>query len=167
MMAKTHSESLESSEVCSLLVCPLLGQLPQACWAFLPSISLAHHLFVSSSLHILCIHHPLSSDALQQMIKSLKKAMAPVLSDVTVEWVFPETTEVLISPVSTSSLFPGERLMGYGIVCDASLYMSNSSPVSTSDMWETVCGAASWPLSKCLIAAGFKGVTNSMPKVAK
>ncbi|CAH7440565.1 von Willebrand factor A domain-containing protein 5B1 [Phodopus roborovskii] len=61
-----------------------------------------------------------------KMIKSLKKAMAPMLSDVTVEWVFPETTEVLISPVSTSSLFPGERLMGYGIVCDASLYISNS-----------------------------------------
>ncbi|XP_036020417.1 von Willebrand factor A domain-containing protein 5B1 isoform X4 [Mus musculus] len=61
-----------------------------------------------------------------KMVKSLKKAMAPVLSDVTVEWVFPETTEALISPVSTSSLFPGERLMGYGIVCDASLYISNS-----------------------------------------
>ncbi|XP_036035976.1 von Willebrand factor A domain-containing protein 5B1 isoform X2 [Onychomys torridus] len=61
-----------------------------------------------------------------KMIKSLKKAMGPMLSDVTVEWVFPETTEVLISPVSTSSLFPGDRLMGYGIVCDASLYISNS-----------------------------------------
>ncbi|KAB0400553.1 hypothetical protein E2I00_002777 [Balaenoptera physalus] len=60
-----------------------------------------------------------------KMVKSLKKAMAPVLSDVTVEWVFPETTEALISPVSTSSLFPGERLVGYGIVCDASLYISN------------------------------------------
>ncbi|XP_042808465.1 von Willebrand factor A domain-containing protein 5B1 isoform X1 [Panthera leo] len=60
-----------------------------------------------------------------KMIKSLKKAMAPVLSDVTVEWVFPETTEVLISPVSTSCLFPGERLVGYGIVCDASLYISH------------------------------------------
>ena len=42
----------------------------------------------------------LCSDLAQQMVKSLKKAMAPVLSDVTVEWVFPETTEVLISPVS-------------------------------------------------------------------
>ncbi|KAM5321912.1 von Willebrand factor A domain-containing protein 5B1 isoform 2-T2 [Glossophaga mutica] len=61
-----------------------------------------------------------------KMVKSLKKAMAPVLSDVTVEWVFPETTEVLISPVSTSTLFPGERLVGYGIVCDASLYTSDS-----------------------------------------
>ncbi|XP_036888807.1 von Willebrand factor A domain-containing protein 5B1 [Sturnira hondurensis] len=61
-----------------------------------------------------------------KMVKSLKKAMAPVLSDVTVEWVFPETTEVLISPVSTSTLFPGERLVGYGIVCDASLFASDS-----------------------------------------
>ncbi|XP_070260343.1 von Willebrand factor A domain-containing protein 5B1 [Myotis yumanensis] len=61
-----------------------------------------------------------------KMVKSLKKAMAPILSDVTVEWVFPETTEVLVSPLSTSTLFPGERLVGYGIVCDASLYISNS-----------------------------------------
>ncbi|XP_063487708.1 von Willebrand factor A domain-containing protein 5B1 isoform X6 [Symphalangus syndactylus] len=45
-----------------------------------------------------------------KMVKSLKKAMAPVLSDVTVEWIFPETTEVLVSPISASSLFPGERL---------------------------------------------------------
>ncbi|XP_077693499.1 von Willebrand factor A domain-containing protein 5B1 isoform X2 [Eretmochelys imbricata] len=60
-----------------------------------------------------------------KMIKSLKKAMAPVLSDVTVEWVFPETTEVLISPVSASCLFPGDRLVGYSIVCDTSLYISN------------------------------------------
>lgn len=73
------------------------------------------------------------------MVKSLKKAMAPVLSDVTVEWVFPETTEALISPVSTSSLFPGERLMGYGIVCDASLYISNSRSVSTPQARERDC----------------------------
>ncbi|XP_059686053.1 von Willebrand factor A domain-containing protein 5B1 [Gavia stellata] len=60
-----------------------------------------------------------------KMIKSLKKAMAPVLSDVSVEWVFPESTEVLVSPVSTSCLFPGDRLVGYGIVCDTSPYISN------------------------------------------
>ncbi|XP_074074342.1 von Willebrand factor A domain-containing protein 5B1 isoform X2 [Macrotis lagotis] len=60
-----------------------------------------------------------------KMIRSLKKAMAPVLSDVTVEWNFPENAEVLISPISSSSLFPGDRLVGYGIVC-------NSTPHSTS-----------------------------------
>nr|XP_020636789.1 von Willebrand factor A domain-containing protein 5B1 isoform X1 [Pogona vitticeps] len=60
-----------------------------------------------------------------KMIKSLKKAMAPVISDVSVDWVFPETTEALISPVSSSCLFPGDRLVGYSIVCDTSLYISN------------------------------------------
>ncbi|XP_074162141.1 von Willebrand factor A domain-containing protein 5B1 isoform X2 [Sminthopsis crassicaudata] len=60
-----------------------------------------------------------------KMIKSLKKSMAPVVSDVTVEWNFPESTEVLISPISSSSLFPGDRLVGYGIVCNT-LYHPNS-----------------------------------------
>uniref|UniRef100_A0A8C4TLE1 von Willebrand factor A domain containing 5B1 n=1 Tax=Falco tinnunculus TaxID=100819 RepID=A0A8C4TLE1_FALTI len=60
-----------------------------------------------------------------KIIKSLKKAMAPVLSDVSVEWVFPESTEVLVSPVSTSCLFPGDHLVSYGIICDTSLYISN------------------------------------------
>ncbi|KFV69275.1 von Willebrand factor A domain-containing protein 5B1, partial [Dryobates pubescens] len=60
-----------------------------------------------------------------QMIRSLKKAMAPVLSDVSVEWLFPESTEVLVSPINTSCLFPGDRLVGYSVVCDTSSYVSN------------------------------------------
>uniref|UniRef100_A0A8C6XXG9 von Willebrand factor A domain containing 5B1 n=1 Tax=Naja naja TaxID=35670 RepID=A0A8C6XXG9_NAJNA len=65
-----------------------------------------------------------------KMIKSLKKAMAPVVSDVSVDWVFPETTEVLISPVNTSCLFPGDRLVAYSVVCDTSLYVSHPRLVS-------------------------------------
>lgn len=64
------------------------------------------------------------------MIRSLKKVMAPVLSDVSVEWVFPESTEVLVSPVSTSCLFPGDRLVSYGVICDTSPYLSNPRSVS-------------------------------------
>ncbi|NXA11075.1 VW5B1 protein, partial [Sapayoa aenigma] len=60
-----------------------------------------------------------------KMIRCLKKAMAPVLSNVSVEWVFPESTEVLVSPVSTSCLFPGDHLVGYSVICDTSLYLSN------------------------------------------
>ncbi|NXB20368.1 VW5B1 protein, partial [Rhagologus leucostigma] len=60
-----------------------------------------------------------------KMIRSLKKAMAPALSDVSVEWVFPESTEVLVSPVSTSCLFPGDRLVSYSVICDTSPYLSN------------------------------------------
>ncbi|KAG9482755.1 hypothetical protein GDO78_011409 [Eleutherodactylus coqui] len=60
-----------------------------------------------------------------KMLQSLKKSMAPVLSDVTVEWVFPESTEVMISPISSSFLFPGDRLVGYGVVCSTSRFLSN------------------------------------------
>lgn len=56
--------------------------------------------------------------------------MAPVLSDVSVEWVFPESTEVLVSPVSSSCLFPGDRLVSYGVICDTSPYLSNPRSVS-------------------------------------
>ncbi|XP_072465242.1 von Willebrand factor A domain-containing protein 5B1 isoform X2 [Notamacropus eugenii] len=60
-----------------------------------------------------------------KMIKSLKKAMAPVLSDVTVEWNFPESAEVLISPISSSSLFPGDRLVSYAIVWNSTYQLSS------------------------------------------
>ncbi|MBN3301352.1 VW5B1 protein, partial [Amia calva] len=60
-----------------------------------------------------------------KMIKSLKKSMSPVLSDVTIEWLFPETKEVLLSPVGTTFLFPGDRLIGYSVVCDISRYHPN------------------------------------------
>ncbi|POI29358.1 hypothetical protein CIB84_006892 [Bambusicola thoracicus] len=59
-----------------------------------------------------------------KLVRSLKKAMAPALSDVLVEWVFPECTEALVSPLSSSCLFPGDRLVGYSIICDTSLYIS-------------------------------------------
>uniref|UniRef100_A0A8C9L3I1 von Willebrand factor A domain containing 5B1 n=1 Tax=Pavo cristatus TaxID=9049 RepID=A0A8C9L3I1_PAVCR len=62
----------------------------------------------------------------------LHKAMAPVLSDVLVEWVFPESTEVLVSPLSPSCLFPGDRLVGYSIICDTSLYVSKPRAVSAT-----------------------------------
>uniref|UniRef100_A0A8D2MBB2 von Willebrand factor A domain containing 5B1 n=1 Tax=Zonotrichia albicollis TaxID=44394 RepID=A0A8D2MBB2_ZONAL len=71
-------------------------------------------------------------ERLQPKVQSLKKAMAPVLSDVSVEWVFPESTEVLVSPVSSSCLFPGDRLVSYSVVCDTSLYLSNPRAVSLS-----------------------------------
>ncbi|KAG7257819.1 hypothetical protein CRUP_018750 [Coryphaenoides rupestris] len=60
------------------------------------------------------------------MIRSLKRAMmSPVLSDIAIEWLFPETKEVLLSPVSSSFLFPGDRLIGYSVVCDTTRYHPN------------------------------------------
>lgn len=65
--------------------------------------------------------------------------MAPVLSDVSVEWVFPESTEVLVSPLNTSCLFPGDRLVGYSIICDTSLYISKPRAVSATLLPPSLC----------------------------
>uniref|UniRef100_A0A3B4TH31 von Willebrand factor A domain containing 5B1 n=1 Tax=Seriola dumerili TaxID=41447 RepID=A0A3B4TH31_SERDU len=60
-----------------------------------------------------------------KMIKSLKKTMSPVLSDISIEWLFPETKEVLLSPVGNTFLFPGDSLIGYSVVCDTTRYHTN------------------------------------------
>ncbi|XP_043984098.1 von Willebrand factor A domain-containing protein 5B1 [Gambusia affinis] len=60
-----------------------------------------------------------------KMIKSLKKTMSPVLSDISIEWLFPETKEVLLSPVGNTFLFPGDSLIGYSVVCDTTRYHNN------------------------------------------
>lgn len=65
-----------------------------------------------------------------QMIKSLKKTMSPVLSDISIEWLFPETKEVLLSPVGNTFLFPGDSLIGYSVVCDTTRYHANPKSVS-------------------------------------
>ncbi|KAL6119435.1 vwa5b1 [Pungitius sinensis] len=60
-----------------------------------------------------------------KMIKSLKKTMSPVLSDISIDWLFPETKEVLLTPVGNTFLFPGDSLIGYSVVCDATRYHAN------------------------------------------
>ncbi|XP_076840489.1 von Willebrand factor A domain-containing protein 5B1 isoform X2 [Brachyhypopomus gauderio] len=60
-----------------------------------------------------------------KMIKCMRKSMAPVLSDISIEWLYPETKEVLLSPVGTTYLFPGDRLIGFSVVCDTTRYHSN------------------------------------------
>lgn len=72
-----------------------------------------------------------------QMIKSLKKTMSAVLSDICVEWLFPETEEVLLSPVGNTFLFPGDSLIGYSVVCDTTRYHAN--PKSVSDVFRYSC----------------------------
>ncbi|XP_029578623.1 von Willebrand factor A domain-containing protein 5B1-like [Salmo trutta] len=60
-----------------------------------------------------------------KIIKSLKKTMAPVLSDIAIDWLFPDTKEVLLSPVGSTFLFPGDCLIGYSVVCDTTRYHPN------------------------------------------
>lgn len=73
------------------------------------------------------------------MIRTLKKTMSPVLSDISIEWLFPETKEVLLSPVGNTFLFPGDNLIGYSVVCDTSRY---HNPKSVSPSNQTECCAS-------------------------
>lgn len=73
------------------------------------------------------------------MIKSLKKTMSPVLSDLSIEWLFPETKEVLLSPVGNAFLFPGDSLIGYSVVCDTTRYHANPKSVRHLAIDLTAC----------------------------
>lgn len=53
-----------------------------------------------------------------QLIKSLKKAFEPVLTDVRIDWYLPENMEALLSPNEIPPLYPGNRLIGYCTLYD-------------------------------------------------
>lgn len=51
--------------------------------------------------------------SLPQLIKALKKAMEPAVSDITIDWYVPDSTEALLSPTEIAALYPGDRLISY------------------------------------------------------
>ncbi|CAK6952491.1 von Willebrand factor A domain-containing protein 5B1 [Scomber scombrus] len=53
-----------------------------------------------------------------KLIKSLKKAFEPVLTDVRIDWYLPENMEALLSPNEIPPLYPGNRLIGYCTLFD-------------------------------------------------
>ncbi|XP_052542169.1 von Willebrand factor A domain-containing protein 5B2 isoform X1 [Tympanuchus pallidicinctus] len=54
------------------------------------------------------------SERLQpKLIKALKKAMEPAVSDITIDWYVPDSTEALLSPTEIAALYPGDRLISY------------------------------------------------------
>ncbi|XP_069474917.1 von Willebrand factor A domain-containing protein 5B2 isoform X2 [Ambystoma mexicanum] len=48
-----------------------------------------------------------------KLIKSLKKALEPAVSDITIDWYVPDTMEALLSPNEIAPLYPGDRLISY------------------------------------------------------
>uniref|UniRef100_A0ACB8FBN5 Uncharacterized protein n=1 Tax=Sphaerodactylus townsendi TaxID=933632 RepID=A0ACB8FBN5_9SAUR len=48
-----------------------------------------------------------------KLMKSLKKAVEPAVSDVTIDWYVPDTMEALLSPNEIAALYPGDRLISY------------------------------------------------------
>ncbi|XP_029930155.1 von Willebrand factor A domain-containing protein 5B2 [Myripristis murdjan] len=53
-----------------------------------------------------------------KLIKSLKKAFEPVLTDVRVDWYLPDNMEALLSPSEIPPIYPGNRLIGYCTLYD-------------------------------------------------
>ena len=64
-----------------------------------------------------------------QLIKSLKKALEPVLTDVRIDWYVPDNMEALLSPNEIPPLYPGSRLIGYCTLYDVAAFQSRKNEV--------------------------------------
>ncbi|XP_071422334.1 von Willebrand factor A domain-containing protein 5B2 isoform X2 [Pithys albifrons albifrons] len=51
-----------------------------------------------------------------KLIKSLKKAIEPAVSDITIDWYVPDSMEALLSPTELPALYPGDRLVSYCVL---------------------------------------------------
>uniref|UniRef100_A0A3B3TIX3 von Willebrand factor A domain-containing protein 5B1-like n=1 Tax=Poecilia latipinna TaxID=48699 RepID=A0A3B3TIX3_9TELE len=69
-----------------------------------------------------------------KLIKSLKKAFEPVLTDVRIDWYLPENMEALLSPNEIPPLYPGDRLVGYCTLYD----MTNFKAKKTEELEEAL-----------------------------
>lgn len=67
-----------------------------------------------------------------QLIKSLKKALEPVLTDVRIDWFLPENLEAFLSPSEIPPLYPGDRLIGYCTLYDMTNFKAQQTEVDIS-----------------------------------
>ncbi|XP_056421595.1 von Willebrand factor A domain-containing protein 5B2 isoform X3 [Hyla sarda] len=63
-----------------------------------------------------------------KLIKSLKKALEPVLSDITIDWYMPETMEALLTPNDIAPLYPGDSLISYCTLYNTAIFRSKKGP---------------------------------------
>ncbi|XP_056675877.1 von Willebrand factor A domain-containing protein 5B2 isoform X2 [Monodelphis domestica] len=47
------------------------------------------------------------------LVRALRTALEPALSDVSVDWFMPDTVEAMLTPREIPTLYPGDRLIGY------------------------------------------------------
>ncbi|KAJ8389566.1 hypothetical protein AAFF_G00118030 [Aldrovandia affinis] len=62
-----------------------------------------------------------------KLIKTLKKALEPVLTDVRIDWYVPDNLEALLSPNDISPLYPGNCLIGYCTIYDVSAFKNKKN----------------------------------------
>uniref|UniRef100_A0A3Q3WDY1 VIT domain-containing protein n=1 Tax=Mola mola TaxID=94237 RepID=A0A3Q3WDY1_MOLML len=75
-----------------------------------------------------------------KLIKSLKKAFEPVLTDVRIDWYLPENMEAFLSPSEIPPLYPGNHLIGYCTLYDMTNFKAKKTQVCNSTFFKsTVC----------------------------
>ncbi|KAM6326266.1 von Willebrand factor A domain-containing protein 5B2 [Podargus strigoides] len=63
-----------------------------------------------------------------KLIKSLKKAIEPAISDITIDWYVPDSMEALLSPTELPALYPGDRLISYCILYSIARFRDKRPP---------------------------------------
>ncbi|XP_034411271.1 von Willebrand factor A domain-containing protein 5B1 [Cyclopterus lumpus] len=72
-----------------------------------------------------------------KLIKSLKKAFEPVLTDVRIDWYLPENMEAFLSPNEIPPLYPGNRLIGYCTLYDMTNFKAKRTEVYVTTFFES------------------------------
>ncbi|XP_076837235.1 von Willebrand factor A domain-containing protein 5B2 [Brachyhypopomus gauderio] len=66
-----------------------------------------------------------------KLIKCVKKALEPALTDVRIDWYVPDNVEALLSPNEIPPLYPGSLLTGYCTLYDVSAFKAKKNEVQT------------------------------------
>uniref|UniRef100_A0A4X2M1Q9 von Willebrand factor A domain containing 5B2 n=1 Tax=Vombatus ursinus TaxID=29139 RepID=A0A4X2M1Q9_VOMUR len=74
------------------------------------------------------------------LVRALRTALEPALSDISVDWFMPDTVEAMLTPREIPTLYPGDRLIGY-----CSLFRMESfrprPPVGQGHGWRSAGGS--------------------------
>uniref|UniRef100_H3AUR9 von Willebrand factor A domain containing 5B2 n=1 Tax=Latimeria chalumnae TaxID=7897 RepID=H3AUR9_LATCH len=62
-----------------------------------------------------------------KLIKSLKKAIEPAVSDVRIDWYVPDSVEALLSPSEIATFYPGDRLISFCTIYNVSAFLGKKS----------------------------------------
>ncbi|XP_049658517.1 von Willebrand factor A domain-containing protein 5B2 isoform X1 [Accipiter gentilis] len=104
----------------STVRCFSFGMGPRACRRLLKGmakVSRGHAEFLSPA------------ERLQpKLIKSLKKAIEPAISDITIDWYVPDSMEALLSPTELPALYPGDRLVSYCVLYSIARFRDRRPP---------------------------------------
>ncbi|KAM9323681.1 LOW QUALITY PROTEIN: von Willebrand factor A domain-containing protein 5B1 [Pholidichthys leucotaenia] len=78
-----------------------------------------------------------------KLIKSLKKAFEPVLTDVRINWYLPENMEALLSPSEIPPLYPGNCIIGYCTLYDMTHFKAKKTESPERGYKGLHCGSSS------------------------